>query len=326
MKLTDRMKAILQALFVAFLWSTSWVLIKFGLVDVPSITFGGLRYFIAFLFMAVYFLRKEGLKSLRNIPPRTWNRIIMLGIFYYALTQGAQYFGLGLLPAVSVNLLLGLSAVVVALFGMAMLGEKLTWLQWLGVILSPVGAWIYFYPVQFPADQIVGIGVVVIGLFANAIGMTLGRDMNRTAELSPVSLTTLSMGVGAVIMLISGITFQGLPAISLTSWGIIIWLALVNTALAFTIWNHSMRILTAVESSMINNTMMVQVPILAVIFLGETITPRQLIGMIITIAGVVLVQVFRKPGMVVTPEDSVPDSERGSAQGSQHVHSTSGGQ
>ena len=316
------MKAILQALFVAFLWATSWVLIKIGLVDVPSITFGGLRYFLAFLFMAAFFLRKGGLRTLRTIQARTWKRILLLGVFYYALTQGAQYFGLGLLPAVTVNLLLGLSAVVVALFGIGILHERLTWLQWLGVILSPIGAWIYFYPAQFPVDKIIGIVVVVIGLFSNAIGMILGRDMNRSSELPPVALTTLSMGVGAIIMLIAGISIQGLPAFSLKSWGIIIWLALVNTAFAFTLWNHTMRVLTAVESSMINNTMMVQVPILAVIFLGEMITPRQLIGMAVTIAGVILVQVFRKPIM----EGNIPGIEKGSKPEPLRVHNTSGGQ
>lgn len=41
--------AILQALFVTFLWSTSWVLIKFGLVDIPALTFAGLRYGLAWL-------------------------------------------------------------------------------------------------------------------------------------------------------------------------------------------------------------------------------------------------------------------------------------
>ena len=35
---------VLQALFVTFLWSTSWVLIKVGLKEIPAISFAGLRY------------------------------------------------------------------------------------------------------------------------------------------------------------------------------------------------------------------------------------------------------------------------------------------
>ena len=41
--------AVFQALFVTFLWSTSWVLIKIGLVDIAPLTFAGLRYGLAFL-------------------------------------------------------------------------------------------------------------------------------------------------------------------------------------------------------------------------------------------------------------------------------------
>ena len=37
---------MLVALFVVFLWATSWVLIKFGLEAIPPLTFAGLRYVI----------------------------------------------------------------------------------------------------------------------------------------------------------------------------------------------------------------------------------------------------------------------------------------
>src|SRR3990170_3529980 len=41
--------AVLQALLVTFLWSTSWVLIKIGLddLDLAPLSFAGLRYAVA---------------------------------------------------------------------------------------------------------------------------------------------------------------------------------------------------------------------------------------------------------------------------------------
>lgn len=39
--------AVLQALLVTFLWSTSYVFIKVGLRDIPALTFAGLRYGLA---------------------------------------------------------------------------------------------------------------------------------------------------------------------------------------------------------------------------------------------------------------------------------------
>ena len=64
-------------------------------------------------------------------------------------------------------------------------------------------------------------------------------------------------------------------------------LALVNTAFAFTLWNKTLQTLPAMESSMINNTMLVQIAILAWLFLGETITPLEIVGLLLATIGVV---------------------------------------
>ncbi len=45
---------------------------------------------------------------------------------------------------------------------------------------------------------------------------------------------------------------------------------------------------------MINNTMMIQIPILAVLFLGENFSMKELAGMLIARAGVMIVQIMRK--------------------------------
>jgi drug/metabolite transporter (DMT)-like permease len=49
--------AIAQALLVTFLWSTSWVLIKVGLSDLelPPLSFAGLRYLLAALILLLRF-------------------------------------------------------------------------------------------------------------------------------------------------------------------------------------------------------------------------------------------------------------------------------
>ncbi len=42
-------RAVLEALLVTFLWSTSWILMRIGLREIPALTFAGLRYTIAAL-------------------------------------------------------------------------------------------------------------------------------------------------------------------------------------------------------------------------------------------------------------------------------------
>ena len=119
-----RLGAVLQALLVTFLWSTSWVLIKIGLQDIPALTFAGLRYSLAFLCLLPFILSPARLASLRTLSGRKWARLVVLGLLFYAVTQGAQFLGLAYLPAVTVSLLLNFTTVIVALLGIFLLAER----------------------------------------------------------------------------------------------------------------------------------------------------------------------------------------------------------
>jgi drug/metabolite transporter (DMT)-like permease len=139
-------------------------------------------------------------------------------------------------------------------------------------------------------------------MLANAAAGILGRSINRSGDLPPLVVTVVSMAVGSALLLATGLTIEGLPHLDLSAWGIILWLAIVNTALAFTLWNHTLRRLTAVESSLINNTMLIQIAILAWIVLGEGIEPREGVGLALAVLGVLLVQL---PG--ATPRADAAD-------------------
>ena len=284
---------VLQALFVTFLWSSSWVLIKFGLEEIPALTFAGLRYSLACLVLAPFVLGAPELRdSLRNLPATGWWRLVALGLLFYALTQGAQFVGLVYLPAVTVSLFLSFTPAVVALLGILLLSERPTPLQWGGMLIYLSGALVYLLPVEMPLAT-AGLAAAAIGLLANAGSSILGRSVNRQEHLHPLVVTVVSMSVGSLVLLVVGLASQGLPSLSSRSWGIIVWLAVVNTAFAFTLWNHTLRRLTAVESSLINNTMLVQIALLAWLFLDEALSAKGVAGIIVASAGILLVQLAR---------------------------------
>lgn len=286
-------RAVLQALLVTFLWSTSWVLIKVGLKDeIPALTFAGLRYTLAFLCLLPIALhqREKHLAGLRSLSPVGWLRLAVLGLILYSIAQGAQFVGLAHLPAITVNLLLSVTTIVVALLGIVFLREYPRPVQWIGVGVYLLGVLIFFYPIALPQGQAQAILVVIMGMLGNAVGSLLGRWLNREGTLTPLAITVASMGIGAPVLLGVGILTQGLPALSLSSWLLIAWLAVVNTAFAFTLWNQTMRTLSAVESSIINNMMMVQIPLLAWLFLGEAIGLKAGVGFTIAGIGILIVQ------------------------------------
>jgi drug/metabolite transporter (DMT)-like permease len=288
-----RLLAILQALFVTFLWSTSWVLIKIGLQDIPPLTFAGLRYILAFFCLLPLLARSSSLVSLRKLNRRRWFELVALGLLFYAVTQGTSFLSLAYLPAMSVSLLWNLTTVTVAFMGIWLLAEPLSSLQWGGVFLNLVGIVIYFHPPSFPGAQLLGLIAALVGVLANAGSSILGRAVNRRSDIEPLLVTGVSMGVGALVLLTTGVAIQGLPPLSVQHWLIIGWLAVVNTAFAFTLWNRTLRTLTAVESSIINSTMLAQIAVLAWLFLGESLTWQRAVGLVLAGLGTVLVQLRR---------------------------------
>jgi drug/metabolite transporter (DMT)-like permease len=297
---THHSRALLQALFVTFLWSTSWVFIKIGLPNIPALIFAGLRYALAFLCLLPFALHSDNRAEFARLSRGDWGRLALLGLLVYALTQGTQFLGLSYLPAITVSLLLSCTPIIVALLGAVWLQEHPTGRQWGGMALYLLGAMVYFFPASFPTGEAVGLGIVILGIFANALSSLYGRQINRESRLSPLVVTTSSMGIGALILLATGITTQGVPSLGWQSWAIIVWLAVVNTAFAFTLWNRTLRTLTAMESSLINNTMLVQTTLLAWIFLGDRPTGQQIIGLLLALIGILLVQ-LRQANIVPKP-------------------------
>jgi drug/metabolite transporter (DMT)-like permease len=286
-------RAVLQALFVTVLWSTSWVLIKFGLADIPALTFAGLRYVLAAMCLLPFALRGERLAALRALTGRDWAALVSLGLLLYAATQGAQFLGLAYLPAATVSLMLNLTSVVVVALGIAVLREWPTGWQWAGVLINLTGVGVYFYPVSVSADQGLGLGIMTAGVLANGLSAVLGREVNRGQRLDPLTVTAVSMTIGSVVLLATGVAVQGLPPLDARHWALIGWLAVVNSAVAFTLWNRTLRTLSAMESNLINSTMLIQIAILAWVFLGEALTAAEIAGLVLAGIGVILVQARR---------------------------------
>ena len=286
--------AIFQALFVTFLWSTSWVLIKEGLKDLPPLTFAGLRYLLAFLILIPVYLRQSKKVELKRLTKNDWGLLITLGIVYYALTQGLQFLGLKYLPAITFSLLLNFTALFTAVLALIFLKEKLSNWQWVGILVFLAGVFVYFYPLNLPVGLALGLAIGMATVFSNSIASIIGRFINRSKHLDPLTVTVVSMGIGAILLFTIGLLTEEWQPLSLTNWGNIFVLAAINTAFAFTLWNHTLRTISATESSLINNTMLIQIAILAWLFLGEQPSIKEWLGMAIVGIGVIMVTLQRK--------------------------------
>lgn len=288
--------AVLQGLLVTFLWSTSWILIKIGLddLDLRPLSFAGLRYALAAIILLPLGIRAmRAAHATTPLDVRLLGRVALYGTLFIAVAQGAQFAALAVLPATAVNLVLTSIPAAVAVMALVSGSERATPAQVAGIGMLALGAFLYFGPFEMGAGSALGIVAALVCVAASAVSAHLGRGLARDATHrlgGPIGLTASSMAVGAVLLLAVGLAVEGVPRLDVGGWLIVGWLALVNTAFAFTLWNHTLRTLTAVESSVLANTMAIQIAVLAIVFLSERLDPLQLIGLILAALGAAVVQ------------------------------------
>jgi len=292
MSKNPRLASLLEALLVTFLWSSSYVLIKIGLQGMSPLTFAAIRYSLAFVALFTLSIARQTHEEGVKLSVQEWLRLFIAGVAGYAVAQGLQFVGLYYLPAITTTFLLNFTPLFVLLLGISFLGEKPTRIQVVGMVIALIGAYIYFLT-HILISEIPGVIVVFISGLGWAVYMILVRDFQRIGKIGTFRLTTITMGCGTAILLVSAFIFEGLPTMSLYDWVIIVWLSLVNTAFAFYLWNHTLRKLKAYELSMLQNTMLIQITFLASIFLGEQLTTNKVLGITLVLTGVTLVQIHK---------------------------------
>jgi len=281
-----RLGALLEALLVTFLWSTSYILTKIGLTEISPLVLVSLRYVVASLILVpVAVLRGEH----RALDGRAALKLVFLGITGYSVAQGLQCVGLYHLPAVTVTFILNFTPVIVLTLGLVFLKTTPTPRQVAGIALVIAGAYIYFGG-GVSASSLTGVIVTFVSGLGWAAYLVASRAFFKPGEIGPLGLSAFAMGVGTVFIAGSAWVYEGFTALSLGGWGIVLWLGVVNTAAAFFLWNHALQRVEAFEISILQNTMLIQIAILSVIFLGEKLTASKMLGMAAVFVGVLIVQ------------------------------------
>jgi drug/metabolite transporter (DMT)-like permease len=280
---------LIEALLVTFLWSTSYLLIEIGLEEINPLTFAAYRYTIASAVLILplfYWYRTHEIKlELKHILV-----FLVLGFTGYYMAQGLQFLGLYYLQPVTVTFILNLTPVFVLILSALFLKEKPSYIQLMGIVLTLCGILVFFYDSLLVGEEVIGILVTLISGIGWAAYMIVSRYYLRENKENVIVLTTCSMALGSLMLLVTTVLTKNITMVSFNGWIIILWLSIVNTALAFIFWNHALKTLKAYEQSILQNTMLIQITLLAYIFFQEPLMLREILGIIMVFIGVLIVQ------------------------------------
>lgn len=294
--------ALAEAFLVTLIWSSSFIIVKIGLDSLGPLTIAGLRYTLGFVMLFPLLLIRKA--KIGPISKNLWLRLTLIGISSYTIGNGAMFWGLKYIPATTGSLMMGLIPLLVLIGAALFLKEIPTGWQILGVFISLLGSGIFFSG-GFQPGEPQGLAILAAGLVGFMAFSLLGRGIARDGSLDTLTLTALPLLIGGVVTLIAAFGLEGLPTFSRQSVFIVLWLALVNTALGYWIYNRALRTLTALEMNMVMNLTPLFTALLSWIILGERLIGIQYLGMMVMIAGVAFVQLGKsKP----KPEEHVEGS------------------
>jgi len=279
--------AVIEAVIVNLLWASTFIFVKISLREMGPLTIGGLRYFLGFLVLVPFLLKSKKRKRISN---KEWRNLAIIGISSYTLANNAMFWSLIYLPATTVSFMMGLITLLVFISGVIWLKELPNRLQFSGILLTLIGTGMFFSVGLKPGEP---LGILLAGgsLICFTIFGVMGRNSARAGSVDTLSLTAYPLAIGGGLSLLIAIPIEGIPHASIQTWGLIAWLAVVNTSLAYMLYNHSLQILTAFQMNVLLNLAPIGTAVLGWFLLGEQLNLLQFIGIVVVIVGASLVQV-----------------------------------
>ena len=285
-KLDSHQKAIFQILITAILWGTTFVVVRIGVSGIGPLSLAGIRFFTAGLLLLPFLMVKriptEEIRS--NILP-----LALIGIFSYAIGNGALNYALQFLPATLVSFLTSFITPIILIFSIIWLKEYPTLVQIGGLVITFFGVILYFYPQQIPF-RANGFGILMLGLLGFALQTTIGRFLARNKKVQTITLTTIPLIIGGGILLIVSIYIEGFPVISLKTILIFGWLIFFNTIIGQLLYSSAIAEITAIQVNLVLNLSPFFTAIFAWFLLGERLGAKQIAAMGAVFIGTYLVQ------------------------------------
>lgn len=252
----------------------------------------------------------------RTLPRGAWiGRAAVLGVLnigaFFPLLFVAAYRlpgGVaGVLGAVAPMFALGLAALLLA--------EVPTRRKLLAGVIGVFGVSLVVLRGTVELD-LIGVAAGLAGAASMAAGTVLTKKWGRPEGVGPLAMTGWQLTAGGLFILPLAVLIEGAPpALDARAVGGYLYLGVIGTALAYWLWFRGISRVPATSVAFLGLLSPMSAAVIGWIALGQALTPLQVLGLAIALAGTVLGQIPPKGAgeTVAVQRDSVapaPDGQR----------------
>ncbi len=284
-------------LVVYVVWGSTFLGIRLAVHDLPPALLAGTRFIVAGLALGLI-ARLRG----QALPPRRreWGDAALMGLLMIVAGNGLVTWGEQWVPSNLSALIVTTSALWIAWFGtFGPRGHALSARVKMGLVIGFAGAVLMLVPGpghRFAPGNLAAELAILGSTVCWAAGAMYGRSLNL--ETPPLMFTAIQMFVGGIVLFALGLatgeatrwhwTLQGI--------GALVYLTLFGSCLAYTTYVWLLRHATPDKLSTISYVNPMIALLLGWWVLDERLSGPRLAGMVVILAGVILVTArSRKP-------------------------------
>ncbi|WP_311079125.1 DMT family transporter [Paenibacillus polymyxa] len=275
-ELTTAKRMMMIALLVV-LWGISWPIYKVALEFTPPLLFAGLRTLLGGLLLGVILVPRWN----RIRWKENWRVYAISGIFNVVLFYGLQTVGLMYVPSGLFSVLVYLQPVLVGIFAWMWLGEAMSRLKVLGLVIGFLGVAAVSVGGFSGHVAVAGVIIAIITAVSWALGTVYVKKVNQRVD---------SLWLVAFQCTLGGIVLTGAGTVT-ESWSDIVWNVpyvsglIFGTVLGISLsWLLYFTLVNSGDASKVASYTFL-VPVISVfvssLVLGEAITAFLLIGLIL---------------------------------------------
>ncbi|MFS0863312.1 DMT family transporter [Fredinandcohnia sp. 179-A 10B2 NHS] len=287
--------ADISLLFVALIWGSTFVLVQNAISFLEPMTFNGVRFFIAGLFLFIWLILfyREQLKA---IDKKLLLSGFIMGVWLFG-GFALQTMGLLYTTSSKAGFITGLSVVLVPIFSLLLLKQKPKFNGIFGVIIATVGLYLLTMADSFTINQ----GDLLVFFCAISFALHIVFTGKYTSLFPTLLLTVTQIFTVAFLSIISALLFEDWSTafslqVLLTSEVLIalIVTSLFATAIAFLLQTRFQKFTTPTRVALIFAMEPVFAAITGYYFAAERLTYFAIIGCLFIFIGMILAELPSK--------------------------------
>ncbi len=279
--MTNQTKADLGMLVVTLFWGSSYLFMKLGLTDMHPMTLIAWRFGVAFCVAGTVFY-----KRMVAMDKSTLGRGILLGIILFGVFVAITY-GVRDTSAPHAGFLVSLAVVFVPILAAIVTRRRIPRNVTLAIGVSTLGVGLLTLNNHWRMN--LGDGLCMAGALLYAVHIVV-TDAAATRG-DPLVLGTVQLGVAGVLGLGFSL-FSGPVQIPDTpnAWGAVLALSLLCSAFGFIVQTVTQKHTPPTHTGLIFSLEPVFTVIFAYLFVGETLSPRGMVGASLVLLSVLIAE------------------------------------